>query len=285
MFALAMGAQAQGGSTEWYNPFEKEGAYNYVSGFSEQKYNTWFINPRWEDDTDLYPCLEQKSGKTVLRVTNNVLNFFLKIDDLLNTQKCCFAWFTFSTNVKIFDKKGNEVTPDFSWNIGATKFENPYEYFNNQCSLSELETPSFRGSSINTGECQFEISHSQESIGYKFIFIKIYCSNDYYYYFDNMQIVLEQGTYKGNKKEVFNERYFYEPYVIDTHTAITNTLESSAYVSNNVLYTDEPSNVCIYNTCGVIVKKEHNVTTLDLSDLKKGVYIAKVNDKTILFVK
>ena len=121
MFAMAMGAQAQGGSTEWYNPFEKEGAYNYVSGFSEQKYNTWFINPRWKDNVDLYPSLEQKNGKTVLMVAENRLRFFLKIDDLLDAKKCSFAWFTFLANVSIFDKNGNEVNYCFDWRIGVNK--------------------------------------------------------------------------------------------------------------------------------------------------------------------
>lgn len=71
----------------------------------------------------------------------------------------------------------------------------------------------------------------------------------------------------------------------ETITSITNTMESNIYVSNNVLHTDEPSSVYIFNAGGILVKTENNTTSVDLSDLKKGVYIAKVNEKTIKFVR
>ena len=71
----------------------------------------------------------------------------------------------------------------------------------------------------------------------------------------------------------------------DIRTSIADNMESNAYVSNNVLYTDEPSNVSVFSAGGVLVKAEHNTTSVDMSDLKKGVYIARVNDKTIKFVR
>ncbi|MBR2195466.1 MAG: T9SS type A sorting domain-containing protein [Salinivirgaceae bacterium] len=62
-------------------------------------------------------------------------------------------------------------------------------------------------------------------------------------------------------------------------------MESNTYVSNNVLHTDEPSSVYIFNAGGILVKTENNTTSVDLSDLKKGVYIAKVNGAPIKFVR
>lgn len=73
--------------------------------------------------------------------------------------------------------------------------------------------------------------------------------------------------------------------IITDITTTINDMESNIYVSNNVLHTDEPSNVYIFNAGGILVKTENNTTSVDLSDLKKGVYIAKVNGAPIKFVR
>lgn len=73
--------------------------------------------------------------------------------------------------------------------------------------------------------------------------------------------------------------------IITDITTTINAMESRVFVSNNVLYADEPSNVSVFTAGGVLVKTEHNATSVDMSDLKKGVYIAKVNGEPIKFVR
>ena len=59
----------------------------------------------------------------------------------------------------------------------------------------------------------------------------------------------------------------------------------NAYVANGVLYASAATDVVIYNISGVAVKAAKNVTTLNVADLKSGLYIAKVGNKAIKFVK
>ncbi|MBP5667770.1 MAG: T9SS type A sorting domain-containing protein [Salinivirgaceae bacterium] len=85
-----------------------------------------------------------------------------------------------------------------------------------------------------------------------------------------------------NLPELYPDIYGY----LATTTSINdNDMESNIYVSNNVLHTDEPSCVYIFNASGILVKTENNTTSVDLFDLKKGVYIAKVNGAPIRFVR
>ncbi len=57
------------------------------------------------------------------------------------------------------------------------------------------------------------------------------------------------------------------------------------YVAGDVLFASEAVNVLIYNINGVAVKSAKNVTSLNVSDLRSGLYIAKVGNKTVKFVK
>lgn len=59
----------------------------------------------------------------------------------------------------------------------------------------------------------------------------------------------------------------------------------NAFVANDVLYLSEAANVVIYNVNGVAVKSAKNVNSVNVSDLKAGLYIAKVGNNALKFIK
>lgn len=67
--------------------------------------------------------------------------------------------------------------------------------------------------------------------------------------------------------------------------AVAEVAAINAYVAGNVLYISEASDVVIYNINGVAVKAAKNVTTLNVADLKSGLYLAKVGNRVVKFVK
>ena len=68
-------------------------------------------------------------------------------------------------------------------------------------------------------------------------------------------------------------------------TAVAETAAIKAYVANDVLYASEAADVVVYNINGVAVKAAKNVTSLNVADLKAGLYIAKFGNATVKFVK
>jgi hypothetical protein len=68
-------------------------------------------------------------------------------------------------------------------------------------------------------------------------------------------------------------------------TAIAEEAAVKAFVANNVIFASEAADVVVYNINGVAVKSAKNVTSLDVADLKAGLYIAKVGNATVKFVK
>ena len=68
-------------------------------------------------------------------------------------------------------------------------------------------------------------------------------------------------------------------------TAVSETAAMKAYVANDVLYASEAADVVVYNINGVAVKSAKNVTSLNVADLKAGLYIAKFGNATVKFVK
>lgn len=67
--------------------------------------------------------------------------------------------------------------------------------------------------------------------------------------------------------------------------AINEATAIKAYFAGNVLYASEATDMVIYNINGVAVKSVKNAASLNVSDLKSGLYIAKVGNKTVKFVK
>ena len=68
-------------------------------------------------------------------------------------------------------------------------------------------------------------------------------------------------------------------------SAIAEEAAVKAFVANNVIFASEAADVVVYNISGVAVKSAKNVTSLDVADLKAGLYIAKVGNATVKFVK
>jgi len=68
-------------------------------------------------------------------------------------------------------------------------------------------------------------------------------------------------------------------------TAVADAAALKAYVANDVIYASEAADVFVYNVNGVVVKSAKNVTSLNVADLKAGLYIAKFGNATVKFVK
>lgn len=77
--------------------------------------------------------------------------------------------------------------------------------------------------------------------------------------------------------------YFMEP--AGPVDAIADAAALKAYVANDVIYASEAADVFVYNINGVVVKSAKNVTSLNVADLKAGLYIAKFGNATVKFVK
>ncbi len=71
----------------------------------------------------------------------------------------------------------------------------------------------------------------------------------------------------------------------DDKTAVAEVAAINVYVAGDVLFASEAVDVTIFNINGVAVKAAKNVTSLNVSDLRSGLYIAKVGNKTVKFVK
>jgi hypothetical protein len=68
-------------------------------------------------------------------------------------------------------------------------------------------------------------------------------------------------------------------------TAIADAAAVKAFFANDVLYASEAADVVVYNVNGVAVKSAKNVKSVNVADLKAGLYIAKVGNATVKFVK
>lgn len=71
----------------------------------------------------------------------------------------------------------------------------------------------------------------------------------------------------------------------DVETFINENTMENIYIINNVLITDIPSNISIFAVNGTLVSAKNNTSMVDISGLKKGLYIAKVNEKTFKFIR
>ena len=72
---------------------------------------------------------------------------------------------------------------------------------------------------------------------------------------------------------------------VEPPVSVNEAAAINVYVAREVLYASEAADVVIYNINGVAVKSAKKVTSLNVSDLRSGLYIAKVGNKTIKFVK
>lgn len=97
------------------------------------------------------------------------------------------------------------------------------------------------------------------------------------YYIKNVE-VLVNGVVKY--------QYFMEPQGgVTPPTAISDAAAVKAFFANDVLYVSEAADVVVYNVNGVAVKSAKNAKSVNVADLKAGLYIAKVGNATVKFVK
>lgn len=106
---------------------------------------------------------------------------------------------------------------------------------------------------------------------------------------DSVDLEFELGTMAGSyglkniqfkvKDEVFAE------YFMEGGSAIAEDAAVKAFVAGNVIFASEAADVVVYNVNGVAVKSAKNVTSLNVADLKAGLYIAKVGNAVVKFVK
>lgn len=303
--ALATGAQAQ--VDEWVNPFKDYceehyadygengyGVYGYMQKKSERQIGKWFLITSYtsQDKWDKYPTLVNYNNETFVKINDcsYALAIILPIPQNFVTQVFNID---LKYNVIHLDKDGKKTDKDFlKCKVLIDKKQKDLfdKYDNGGINLAYFE-------SIAEGQV---LTTSGEG---KYICIILSGINEGfngYCLINNIEITIRDSDYNSgydpNKKYFY--KYFYEPYYMDNEGNIHSTndtiqetpttindMESNTYVSNNVLHTDEPSSVYIFNAGGILVKTENNTTSVDLSDLKKGVYIAKVNEKTIKFVR
>lgn len=284
--AMAMGAQAQVYEQDFVyeSPFEKYGIFDYVQAQNDNELGKWFLIDIQRGSR--YPIVENCNDTARIKICfglaivldisdvfpkgndNNEINVRFKInhknmEDYMN-----------NVSVYTFEKNENLVR-DLPINKGTYKVSEDIKINGQYYSCEKIK--------IEKNENYILISIGQCDIGTSF-------------YLSDVEITGTNGLEKDNKKykEYFKYQYFHETYLFselennnnnqEIPTSI-NTMESNTYVSNNVLYTDEPSSVYIFNAGGILVKTENNTTLVDLSDLKKGVYIAKVNGAPIRFVR
>ena len=67
-------------------------------------------------------------------------------------------------------------------------------------------------------------------------------------------------------------------------TSVTE-MAINAYVANEVLYISDAADVVIYDINGRVAKSAKNATSIIVSDLKSGLYVTKIGNKFIRFVK
>ena len=106
---------------------------------------------------------------------------------------------------------------------------------------------------------------------------------------DSVDLEFEFGRVPG-KYAVKNFQFIvkgapFAQYFMEATSAVADVAAMKAYVANDVIYASEAADVVVYNINGVAVKAAKNVTTLNVADLKAGLYIAKVGNATVKFVK
>ena len=321
--ALATGAQAQ--VDEWVNPLKDlcekvkdYGVFDYVQKESDMELGKWYLTN--SKNKDKYPTVVNYNNEMFVRINGDDSYHFA----IILRKPDCLNKISIKYNAIHFNDNG-EKTENSCVEASVTFFNKDFNNLDSSEVFKEAFSPfGLESGTIYFYEKGYNANGEFVSLACYKDYVRFrleLCSSNHKYnaggycLINNIEIKFEDYNSTISKK------YFYEPYCIDIYnnlditcfseeydkylcekypdlpklypdkygylTTSTNDseVESGIYVSNNVLYTGEPSSVCIYNTCGVIVKKEYNVTTLDLSDLKKGVYIAKVNGAPIRFVR
>jgi hypothetical protein len=106
---------------------------------------------------------------------------------------------------------------------------------------------------------------------------------------DSVDLEFEFGKMAGafdikNFQFIVNGKVFYEAFM-EAGAAVNEAAAVQAFVANDVIFASEAADVVVYNINGVAVKSAKNVTSLSVADLKAGLYIAKVGNATVKFVK
>ena len=277
-------------SEEWVvnNPFKD--SFDYLQRKGNGEIGKWFLSGK--KGSKCYPVLEEYEDTTRVKIKCNPNIRFTIIFDFNEL-------FTKNENnnlnikFRLVHKGSNEG--NFILDVKSTIMDENLSKIIESC---DYDFNSQITKKINDSNLNADININNLK-SYKYFIIQFYSENeDGYFYISDIEITGSNGLPTLLYKEYFKYRYFYESFLIndnsnenqgnniDIATSINNNdMESNTYVSNNVLYTNEPSSVYIFNAGGILVKTENNTTSVDLSDLKKGVYIAKVNEKTIKFVR
>ena len=106
---------------------------------------------------------------------------------------------------------------------------------------------------------------------------------------DSVDLEFEFGKMAGafdikNFQFIVDGKVFYEAFM-EAGAAIAEDAAVKAFVAGNVLFASVAADVVVYNINGVAVKSAKNVTSLNVADLKAGLYIAKVGNAVVKFVK
>jgi hypothetical protein len=190
--------------------------------------------------------------------------------------------FSFLTG-KQHNEKGVEMHANWQWNAPDAA-ENPNQELNNvtfAVNGTALEgDPAAgvlnKGLALEVGKWNtIEVNGTIGAAGMICIQMNLggNAANEGAFFFKNMDVTFNKDVVK-----------FFEDKAAD-NTAIAEEAAVKAYVANNVIFASEAADVVVYNINGVAVKSAKNVTSLNVADLKAGLYIAKVGNTTVKFVK
>ncbi len=287
--AMAMGAQAQ--NYEWNNPFEEYGAFNCIQKQNDGELGKWFLSCYSQN---LYPTIGSYNDTAKVEL-NDYYDFaiILDISDVFpnkNENNEINIKFKINHNTTISNSIFNLIINSYKENKNLVENFNQL-YLDKDNTFRKVDDAKVKienGQYYLCEKIKIEENENFISIAIKYKGISFYLSD--------VEITGTNGLDKTNKKykEYFKYQYFHETYLFSelenknqelTTSINNNDMVSNIYVSNGVLYTNTPSSVSIFNASGILVKTEHNTDEVDLSDLKKGVYIAKVNGAPIRFVR
>jgi hypothetical protein len=105
------------------------------------------------------------------------------------------------------------------------------------------------------------------------------------YYIKNIEVIVDDEVIESYFMDPSYAGYGEEGGEGQGGTAISAAAAVKAFFANDVLYASEAADVVVYNVNGVAVKSAKNAKSVNVADLKAGLYIAKVGNATVKFVK
>ena len=158
-------------------------------------------------------------------------------------------------NTQIVDEDGNPVVYDADRAVGKDWTEIKYNYF-------------LGAQGADSVHLEFDIAAVAGT-----------------YFIKNIEVIVDDEVIESYFMDPSYAGYGAEEGGEGGSTAISDAAAVKAFFANDVLYASEAADVVVYSVNGVAVKSAKNVKSVNVADLKAGLYIAKVGNATVKFVK